>query len=154
MKILVPIHIQERLVVALKKAGDREIGGIIMGEHVASDEFHVADITIQTRHGTVSSFIRFVSGAVAALKRFFEKTNRDYTRFNYLGEWHSHPSFLCFPSGKDIDSMIEIIKDKEVNANFAVLIILKLNTHDSLEGSATVFYPDSHISQCHLAFAT
>ncbi len=153
MKILVPIHIQKQLVEALHQAGDREIGGILMGEHVDIDEFHVIDLTIQARKGTLGSFIRLVTSAVAALKKFFEKTKKDYTRFNYLGEWHSHPSFMTFPSRKDIISMIEIIKDKEVGANFAVLIILKLNEHDSLVGSATAFYPDSRISECNLIFA-
>ncbi len=132
MKILVPIHIQNQLVEALQQAGDREIGGILMGEHVDIDEFHVIDLTIQTRKGTLVSFIRLVTSAVTALKKFFERTDKDYTRFNYLGEWHSHPSFTTFPSEKDMRSMVEIIKDKEVNTNFVVLIIFKLNEHHSL----------------------
>ena len=110
-------------------------------------------MTIQTRGGTLLSFVRLVSSAVTALKKFFEKTNHDYTRFNYLGEWHSHPSFDSIPSRNDIFSMFEIINDREVNANFVVLIIVKLNKYCSLEGSATAFYPDSRISQCNLIFA-
>ena len=105
------------------------------------------------RGGTLLSSVRLVSSAVTALKKFFEKTNHDYTRFNYLGEWHSHPSFDSIPSRNDIFSMFEIINDREVNANFVVLIIVKLNKYCSLEGSATAFYPDSRISQCNLIFA-
>ncbi len=152
MKIVVPIVIQHRIISALEKAGNHEIGGIIMGEHVGTDEFRICDLTIQTRGGTLLSFIRLVSSAVTALKKFFEKTNQDYTRFNYLGEWHSHPSFDTVPSRNDVHSMSEIINDREVSANFVVLIIVKLNKCRSLEGSATAFYPGSRISQCDLIF--
>jgi hypothetical protein len=41
------------------------------------------------------------------LDEFFERTGRDYQRFNYLGEWHSHPSFSVQPSVEDIETMTD-----------------------------------------------
>lgn len=153
MKILIPFQIKEQLINALKNSGDHEIGGIVMGEHVDVDEFQIAEITIQPNLGTIASFVRALSHAVLSLNKFFRKTKYDYTRFNYMGEWHSHPSFVPTPSNKDITSMIDIICDKNVGANFAVLIIFKLNSQRSIEGSATVFYPNSQYSRCDLVFA-
>lgn len=153
MKIIVPFHIQEKLVEALQKAGNHEVGGIMMGEHYDIDEFHLTDITIQAENGTVVSFVRLMSQTLSSLKKFFRTTQKNYTRFNYIGEWHSHPSFKPFPSAKDVMSMTEIIEDKKVGANFVVLLVVKLNASNSLEGSTTVFSPNSHFFQCNLVFA-
>jgi len=150
MKILLPDPIQQRIIGALKKAGDREIGGILMGEHVAMDEFHIVDITIQTSHGSRASFIRSLTSAIISLTKFFQRTQRNFTRFNYLGEWHSHPSFYPIPSMQDIESMFEIVTDQNVGAIFAILLILRLNDLNVLEGSATMFSPNLSYSKCSL----
>ena len=128
------------MVDAIRKAGKRETGGILMGEHVSQDRFRILDITIQRKLGTFGSFIRVVSGITLALKRFFQRTNYEYTRFNYLGEWHSHPSFSLEPSSSDYKSMLEIVSDPVVGANFAVLMIIRLNSH-ILEGAVFLFFP-------------
>ena len=116
---------QMSLMKALTDAGEREIGGILMGEHVGVDEFSVASLTIQRRGGTIARFIRIVEHAVTALTRFFGETRNDFTRFNYLGEWHSHPLFPPYPSRQDDTSMMKIVLDGRVGANFVVLIVAK-----------------------------
>ena len=93
MNVLLPDSIGQTLVVALQKAGNREIGGILMGEHVSDATYRVKDITIQRHGGKFASFTRVVRGSLMSLRRFFRKTEYDFTRFNYLGEWHSHPLF-------------------------------------------------------------
>jgi [CysO sulfur-carrier protein]-S-L-cysteine hydrolase len=153
MKILIPLDIEEQLVAALKNAGTHEIGGIIMGKHIGVDEFQVTEITIQTDLGTFATFVRALSQALSSLNKFFQKTNHDFTHFNYMGEWHSHPSFLPKPSNKDFSTMIESINDNKIGANFLVLIVLKLGRLGSLEGSATVFYPHLPSSSCELVFS-
>jgi integrative and conjugative element protein (TIGR02256 family) len=114
------------LVGALREAGKREIGGILMGEHIGADEFRVASFTIQRRGGTIVRFVRIVEHAISALTRFFRETGSDFTRFNYLGEWHSHPSFAPYPSSEDDASMKKILLDDKVGANFVVLIVAKM----------------------------
>jgi len=153
MKIVIPRHIQDRLIKALRKAGSSEIGGILMGEHYDVDEFHVVSVSIQTEKGTVTSFVRLLSHAAYSLRRFFGKTQKHYTRYNYLGEWHSHPSFSSLPSPEDIISTSEIAQDKRVGAHFVVLVIVKLSSSHSLEGSATAFFPNSQFVQCNLTFS-
>jgi len=76
------------------------------------------------------------------LQSFFQNTNNQFTRFNYLGEWHSHPSYSTEPSSTDYQTMWEIVEDSTIGANFAVLIIVKLDEKQQLEGSVTVFIPN------------
>ena len=80
-----------------------------MGEHIDEAEFCIVDLTIQEQSGSVAFFIRLVADIVQPLKEFFKRTGYNYRKFNYLGEWHSHPSFPPVPSEKDIQSMQEIV---------------------------------------------
>jgi len=141
MQILLPDDAAKKLTKALKKAGNKETGGILMGEHVSEDVFRVKDLTIQFHGGTCGSFTRFLEGILSPLQNFFCKTEYDFTRFNYLGEWHSHPAFAPEPSATDYDTIWEIVEDSSVGANFAVLMIVRLDDADQLEGTLTVFLP-------------
>lgn len=139
MHILLPKTIARKLVKALKKAGNREIGGILMGEHIAEAVYRVQDITIQHQGGNTIFFMRLIEGIRNPLEKFFSSTKYQFTRFNYLGEWHSHPSFVPEPSSTDCKSMWEIVDDPDIGANFVVLVIVKLNQALDLEGTVTVF---------------
>jgi proteasome lid subunit RPN8/RPN11 len=141
MQLLLPTELDARLVAALKRAKFSEIGGIVMGQHVDVDLFRIDDVTIQDRGGSFASFVRNVGFAIQSLNRYFTRTNRDYRRFNYLGEWHSHPSFKAEPSPRDEQTMRDILDDPKVGANFVVLIVVKLDTSSELEATATVFVP-------------
>lgn len=133
-----PREIRERLEEALRSAGRRETGGVLMGEHVSEDVFRIKDLTVQ-RRGSFASFVREIGAALKPLRRFFQETGRDYTRYNYLGEWHSHPSFPTEPSRTDSESMWSIVEDPAVGANFAVLLIARLGSGGELEASATAY---------------
>jgi len=145
VQIALPHNLAQRLCDALRKAGSREIGGILMGEHLSKNAFVIKDITIQRQGGTFASFVRMAQDLVGFVMHFFQRTGHDYARFNYLGEWHSHPSFSPKPSSTDCETMWSIVEDPEVGANFAVLLILRLKPNDILEGSATVFLPSKRI---------
>src|SRR5689334_18972400 len=102
---------------ACRRAGHREVGGILLAEHVAHDRFVAREATV----ASVGSFARFVRSIEHAWRRigsFFERTGHDYRRFNYLGEWHSHPQFELYPSGPDDASMFEILAAPGSNARF------------------------------------
>ncbi len=142
VEIILPHDIQERIHGVLLGAGSCEVGGILMGKHVGLNRFCIVDISIQKKIGTFANFVRGVSEAILALKRFFKKTRREYRRFNYLGEWHSHPSFSTNPSAKDLDTMFELVEDSKVGANFGVLLIIRLAENSEIETSASVFWPD------------
>ena len=140
MKLLLPYRIIKRLRRKLR-GRIREIGGIMVGEHVGHDEFRVVDISFQKRGGTIAHFVRDPTHHKAFLADFFAKTGNDYKRFNYLGEWHSHPAFEPLPSSEDLMTMYQLVDDPEVGVNFAVLIIARLRGWSTVELSSTLFRP-------------
>jgi integrative and conjugative element protein (TIGR02256 family) len=151
LKLILTPEIAEEITIALRKSGDREIGGILMGEHTGPDAFKVTKITVQKRGG-ISSFIRVIEDVVGKLNTFFRQNNNDYSRFNYMGEWHSHPLFTPYPSFKDDSSMLEIVMDETVGANFVVLVIVKLTPDGGLIGTAHTYLPNGVKSQSCLIF--
>ncbi|USJ28604.1 Mov34/MPN/PAD-1 family protein [Ensifer adhaerens] len=128
------------LTTALKRAGDKEIGGQLFGEQIEPSHFRVSTMTIQTKVGTFSRFFVDLLQAVRDAARFFDRTRHQYNRYNYIGEWHSHPSFEVLPSGVDIQSMRDLVRDPDFKGSFAVLMIVRLRA-DKLEAGAWLFDP-------------
>jgi [CysO sulfur-carrier protein]-S-L-cysteine hydrolase len=138
MKLLLPSKIVERLNRELR-GRMREIGGVLVGEHVADDTFRVVDFSVQLSGGTAAHFVRDPDKAKAFLAGFFQRTGHDYQRFNYIGEWHSHPRFVPLPSGEDCTTMLELVNDPAVGVNFAVLIIARHRLFGGMQLSASLF---------------
>lgn len=151
LTVSIPLDVQQTLRKALKAAGTNECGGVLMGEHIGPGHFAVRNLTVQGG-GRFASFVRQTQAALRALGKFFRRSGHDYARFNYLGEWHSHPSFSVQPSATDHQSMLDIVQDARVGANFAVLLIFKLSRQGELEGSAHTYLPDGTFGQSVLAF--
>ena len=80
MKIHLPADIQKKLIPALEKAGNQEIGGVLMGEHINEAEFRIVDLTIQKQLGSIAFFVRFVADIAKPSKRFFKRTGYNYTK--------------------------------------------------------------------------
>lgn len=139
MHLLLPPKILKRLRRELRRAGEQEIGGLLMGEHVRDETFRVVEMSVQRAGGTDACFIRDPSSHKQQLDKFFARTGDDYTRFNYLGEWHSHPSFEAVPSPKDILTMQSLVGDSAVGVNFLVLMVTKLSAENQIEASAMAF---------------
>jgi [CysO sulfur-carrier protein]-S-L-cysteine hydrolase len=138
MKLLLPVQIIERLRRELRGRA-REIGGVLVGEHVTDETFRIVDLSVQLSGGTAAHFVRDPVQAKAFLAEFFQQTGHDYERFNYIGEWHSHPRFIPLPSGEDCTTMLELVHDAEVGVNFAVLIIARHRLFGGMQLSATLF---------------
>ena len=141
LTLILPSEQHELLLAALRKSGRHEVGGIMMGEHAGPNLFVVREMTVH-RCGAFASFVRRIEDAIGRLRAYFQQTGHDYTRFNYLGEWHSHPSFAPYPSRTDDLSMLQIVQDEAVGANFAVLLIVKLGAKGELISTAHTYLPD------------
>lgn len=133
---------------ACKQAGTRETGGMLFGEHTGPDTFRVVEATVHAV-GRFASFVRVISDGFARLDAFFRKTRHDYTRFNYLGEWHSHPSFAIQPSGTDDATMQGIVDDPRTRALFVVLMIVKIEDGELIAG-AWAFFPQAGRQTCRV----
>lgn len=141
LTLVLPNNISSEIERALIRANRREIGGLLMAEHVGPNRFVVREITVN-RIGTFASFVRRMQDVWSKFCQFFDQTKHDYTRFNYIGEWHSHPSFEPVPSGTDHRSMFEIITDESVGGHFVVLMVVKLNHEKTLVGSVHTYFPN------------
>ena len=109
-----------------------------MGEQIAVGDFRVVDFSVDTESGSASHFVRSPEHHAAALDASFERTGSDFTRFNYLGEWHSHPRFPVIRSSADISSMCSLVGG-ERSIEFAVLLILRLRWLGRIDCSGTAF---------------
>jgi proteasome lid subunit RPN8/RPN11 len=137
MNLILPRDIRSLVRAELRKAGRREIGGLLMAEQIKPNEFRVVQITVDQNAGSAIHFERRSRQHNEALADFFGKTGGDYGRFNYLGEWHSHPSFSTIPSLTDIESMQELVQEPGIE--FAVLMIVRLNLQLWLSVHAELF---------------
>ena len=136
--ISLPSNQRARLRKCLRRAGRREIGGILMGEQVAPDHFRIVDFSVDDKTGTAAHFVRSPEHHAEALESFFRRTGSDFKRFNYLGEWHSHPSFTVRPSQEDITSMQSLVNG-ERDIDFSALMIVKLRCFFLVEAAAYMF---------------
>ena len=141
MQLLLTAEPLSRLERELKRGGRREIGGLLMGEHIDGERFRLADFTVQHEGGSRSHFVRDPAQHREQLDMFFARTGHDYGRFNYLGEWHSHPSFEPLPSTTDMVSMQQLVEDPATGVNFLVLLIIRRSSRRRLEFSALAFRP-------------
>lgn len=138
MHLLLPSDVLRRLRGHLFRAGRREIGGLMMGEEIGDLQFQIVDFSVDATSGTSSNFVRDADQHDQALSAFFEKTGSDYVRFNYLGEWHSHPSFNVSPSLQDVHAMQDLV-DGSGGVDFAVLLIIRLRWYCRFDCSAHLF---------------
>lgn len=137
MTIVIPKEISELLKKELDFMGQNETKGSFFAERIDNDLFEVNEIYFSKKRGTFS-FIKMIIGDEYKKfqKKYHEKYSFDYEKYNYIGDWHSHPSFSCFPSTYDKKEAIDDFKKS--NANFIVQFIFK-NENDSLIGKAFLY---------------
>lgn len=138
MKVEITGGVRASLRRTLRTADHREIGGVLMGEQIEPGYFRIIDLSIDNETGSHAHFVRSPKAHAEALDAFFQRTGNEYDRFNYLGEWHSHPRFSVMPSAQDVESMFELVHG-ERNIEFAVLLIVRLNWWRTINCSCTLF---------------
>lgn len=143
-RTLIDVVLNSRCVRKLKRelraAGQNEIGGVLAAEQIADGRFLVVDLSVQ-RNGTHSHFERDPVQHREFIRRFHERMGHKPERFNYLGEWHSHPAYPAMPSDVDFCQMQYLVEDVEQKSSFLVLMIVKLGLNGALRGSAYGFRP-------------
>jgi integrative and conjugative element protein (TIGR02256 family) len=140
IEVLLNKYCIDKLRLELKKAKTTEIGGVLAAEQVGDGRFMVVDLSVQ-RDGTSSRFERDPERHRAFIRRFHDRMGNQPERFNYLGEWHSHPSYYATPSNEDFQQMQELIEEVEQRSNFLVLMVIKLGDRGELRGSVYGFRP-------------
>ena len=141
MRIELETDIEARMRKALRSAGQSEIGGMLFAEELAFSHFRVVDFSVDFLSGSHTSFRRDSHAHEQSLNAFFDRTGREFSRFNYFGEWHSHPSFSVNISPQDIATMTELVSTEGSNISFAVLLVVRLRFF-GVDYSWTVFSRD------------
>lgn len=139
IEVHLPAELATRLLRELHRAGANEIGGVLATEHVSDGVFRICDLSVQRSGGTPTFFVRDPVVHRRFIRRFLDRTGHQYDSFNYLGEWHSHPSFPVQPSTTDLRQMQALIEERDQVANFLVLVIVKRERDGTLAGSAHAF---------------
>ena len=134
------------------RACNREIGGVLFGEHVGNADFRIVEATLQERGGSDRKFHRKAGKARRDLKKLPHRYGQNPRQFNYLSEWHSHPNTLVFPSLTDELTMKELLADSEVAVNFLVLLINRMNVHGELEVCACTYHVSGQEIPCDIVF--
>lgn len=150
MKLRIAQKTIEGWAAALGRARHREIGGILFGEHVGEADFRIVEATTQARGGNDVAFRRKAGKARRDLKALARRHGNDPERFNYLGEWHSHPNAPAAPSRVDELTMKELLADPDTNVNFLVLLINRLTDRGALEMSAVAYLASGQKIPCEI----
>lgn len=149
IEVILSLKCAKKLERELRVAGNNEIGGVLAAEQMTEGKFIVRALSVQ-RNGTSTSFVRDPIYHRKFMRRFHRLTGNQPQRFNYLGEWHSHPSFLALPSKPDLVAMDKEIHDTEQTAAFLVLLIIKLDKNAELVGSTHAFRREHKIIRASL----
>jgi len=151
MKLRIQKPTIEAWVHDLKRAGSREIGGVLFGEQLTVGEFRIVGATRQRFGG--GSKLRFHRRGGQARKDILSMHNRygwDAERFNYLGEWHSHPNFPALPSARDEVTMYQLLADQKGAVNFLVLAIVRLSKTGLFEIGARTYLTTGQKIDCEI----
>lgn len=138
IKFKITPFVKSKIESALRKSGDFETGGILIGRKIEDNFFEIFDVSVSDEDNrySISSFFRGIKKTDMLLRSHF----RDKTGY-YIGEWHSHPKFSLSPSQQDIATMQGILADENYGISFAVLIITKIH-RDNLEYQGYYFHED------------
>lgn len=144
MQIALPSAVRKKICRELALSGRRETGGLLLAEQLDDQgRFRIVDVTVDPKGGESAYFERRPELHAQALEAFFERNGNDFSRFNYLGEWHSHPSFPVNPSITDIRTMQAMVDDVG-NIDFSVLMIVRLRMFVMLQVGTYLFMRGQH----------
>jgi proteasome lid subunit RPN8/RPN11 len=137
LRLTVPRSQLAKLQVYLTQGGKREIGGWLVAEQIAPGEFELVGLTVDLEAGTHDRFDSLPEPHSEQLDRVLLENRDRAGRVDYLGEWHSHPTFPPVPSNIDLASMTDMVEKS--GPSFAALIIVRLMGNASIQATITTF---------------
>lgn len=150
MKIIVQKTVTNKIIAALIKARKKETKGACFAYRSSNDCYYIEDIFISREKGTF-----FFSNLKANFqyrrfeKKYHKKHKFDYLNHNYVGDWHSHPSFECVPSNYDKREVEDELAHS--NANFLIQLIVKM-VENNIIGRCFIYQENKSMEECELLF--
>ncbi|AZB56915.1 hypothetical protein EBL89_16455 [Cereibacter sphaeroides] len=151
LSLTVPRSQLAKLEFYLAQAGEREIGGWLVAEQIAPGEFELVGLTVDFEAGTRDRFDSFPETHSEQMDRILLENRGRTGRVDYLGEWHSHPTFPPIPSKTDLASMTDMVEHS--GPSFAALVIVRLIGNASIRATITTFQRGQWPEAGHLIFA-
>lgn len=124
----------------LQRGGIREIGGWLAAEQLAPGVFELIGFTVDFEVGTHNRFASLPATHSEQLDKILNENAGRKGRIDYLGEWHSHPTFPPVPSDIDVAAMTKMVEDS--GPSFATLLIVRMLGAAVLEATITTFQRD------------
>ncbi len=137
MKIIIPQKITKIIYNQVKKHSPNETKGALFARRINDELFEIDAVYLEKKIGSFAFVVLENNSKYKEFQKKYNKTHHfDFKNHNYIGDWHSHPSFELIPSGYDIK---EVQNDLEKsNANFLIQIIVKVS-NDRLIGNAFLY---------------
>jgi proteasome lid subunit RPN8/RPN11 len=137
LSLTVPRSQLAKLQIHLKKGGNREIGGWLVAEQTAPGKFELVGLTVDLEVGTRDRFDSLPEPHSQQMDRILLENSGRAGRIDYLGEWHSHPTFPPIPSQIDVAAMTDMVENN--GPSFAALVIVRLMADASIQATITTF---------------
>lgn len=102
-----------------------EFGGLLVGYY--SEDFKTCSIITSVIPKKYKSSKYFFERGKEGLKQILTGFYNSTPRLIYVGEWHTHPDGVPFPSATDLNSMNEIAECPDVSIENPILMILAVN---------------------------
>ena len=137
LSLTIPRSQLAKLQAYLAQGGKREIGGWLVAEQIAPGEFELVGLTVDLEVGTHDRFDSLPEPHSDQMDRILLENSDRAGRVDYLGEWHSHPTFPPMPSNIDLASMTDMVENS--GPSFAALVIVRLMRNASIQATITTF---------------
>lgn len=137
MKIIIPKNFSNKIFERIKETAPNETKGALFAQKINDNLYVVDDVYFEKKVGSFA-FVELYNNKIYQQfqRKYHEKHNNDFKNHNYIGDWHSHPSFECYPSGFD---QLEVQADlQQSNARFLIQTILKIKD-DKLVGNCFLY---------------
>lgn len=137
LSLMIPRSQLEKMQTFLKAGGIREIGGWLVAEQIAPGDFELVGFTVDLEVGTRNRFASLPGLHSEQLDQLLKENSHRSGQVDYLGEWHSHPTFPPTPSTIDLAAMTNMVENS--GPSFAALVIVRLRDTASIEATITMF---------------
>jgi integrative and conjugative element protein (TIGR02256 family) len=101
-----------------------EAGGVLLGRFIVASEDVVIDRVTVPMPGDKRSRSSFFRSASSHQKQIITSWVSSLGTCNYLGEWHTHPEPIPYPSGHDVANWKQKLKHDVFDSSFLLFVIV------------------------------
>jgi len=137
MKIVITPKVTKLIYQQVEKYKPFETKGALFARKITDELYEIEEVYLEKKVGSIT-FVKLYNNKKYQnfQEKYHEKHQHDYVNHNYIGDWHSHPLFLCFPSSFDISEVELDLRNS--NAKFLIQVIVKVENHQ-LIGNAFLY---------------